>query len=236
MSEGPPPSVEREGRSPPHEKGAIAFSQPADGQPVHEEKQGTTCKRKISPLHLSELAHRDVTGKTLHLSDAEFDSATIRAHLLEEGCEPCRRWFRNARRTYRRLQLAGKAPLRSDTTEPGPTPRLVVLLIQPLERAGGSNALRLPLDCRYTRTNSSGWEITLVHLSKRTGPAENDPALLQKFDNCRVTVKIVPHQGEPLLRQMALHLDANGDLVSSPCALAGLEPRQIASIVLQGSK
>jgi hypothetical protein len=229
----------------------LALSLPRTMQHTKPDSQASTC-RKLTALEVCEFAYREVMQTPLNLSDAEFDHAAIKAHLEETACEVCLRWYRNARRTYRRLQLAGKPSVRSNeapierrvvavrqsATCRGKTgsPENFFFLLDKVENGSQLNALNLTLDCRRTNVitpaNPSGWEVTLQYYSREKDASGNDPVLLQQFDDCRVTVKILPQAGEPIIRETQLRLDEDGNLVSPPCSLAGIDPARIAAIAL----
>ncbi len=241
----------------------IGYSLPPRDQPDSQDSAKPTCAKAVSPLEVCEAAYREVTGKPLHLPDGKFDHEAIRTHVVAEDCPPCKRWYRNALRTYRGLQLAGKLPSPADEAGDNPVPLLVpageplfpdsverpvfdvsmsatskghvVGQVEPVGPPGTLGALTLTLECQWagsTPASPAGWEFTLIHYSTRNNPAGNDPALLREFDNCLVTVKVCPKSGKPLVRETRLGLDEGGNLVSSPCSLAWIEPSQIAALAL----
>jgi hypothetical protein len=79
-------------------------------QPEQQVSPAQTCGH-YDVLDLCELAHRDVIGQNLCLSDPTWNAEAIRAHL--NSCDCCRRWYRNARRAYRaRVPAVKEKPLR----------------------------------------------------------------------------------------------------------------------------
>jgi hypothetical protein len=207
---------------------------------ANEETQEPICS-KHSALEVCEFAFREVTQAPLHLADEEFDRDALAGHL--KGCAACTRWYRNALRTYQRLKLEGKLPSRNEPPVERPAVRqkqaasslgFHVYRVEP--RGAGLNALVLTLTCRQTSlvspANPRGWEGTLKYLSRAVDPAGNDPDLLRPYDEHLVTLRIRPGEGEPIIRQTRLGLDDSGNLVSTPCPLAEIDPEAIAAVSL----
>ncbi|HYT87550.1 MAG TPA: hypothetical protein VEL76_02420 [Gemmataceae bacterium] len=225
--------------------------------PRHEPEAGLVLELAqpcgtFTVLDLCELAHRDVTQQPLCLGDQDVRprEADMRRHL--EGCGPCSRWYRNARRAYERL--AGDVPAaatppaaqaESQRRKPrtiraaAGAPGCVLQKLPPLNGAALLDGLAVQLvwnrEPRKAGAPGKGrWWVTVKLLSRQNDAAEgNAEATLEQLDG--FGVRIAFHlRGRQEVEEVVTRLgfDAQQNLASIPRSLTFAQPRETETVTL----